>query len=234
LITQSYIQFCDFFSFSKKSRKAQKLYKALCPPLSNIEFQIALGLALGDISFQTLSNNECKNKIYRIRFEQGDINKDYLFHLYEIFEFWTFSPPKKYIRINKLGNSVITWRFQTFNHTSFSTLTDLFINSNGKKIVPDNLIITPCTLAYWFMDDGGKLDYRKKNPSKALILNTQGFTKLEVIRLNNILKTTYDFDSWIKSNKKGWIIVIASKNFLLFKNYMKNYVIHSMAYKLFL
>ena len=117
---------------------------------------------------------------------------------------------------------MITWRFQSFFHKSFSILTDIFISSNGKKIIPHNLIITPCSLAYWFMDDGGKLDYRKKNPSLALVFNTQGFTKFEVIWLNNYLKTYYNFDSWIKSNKKGWIIVIPSKNFILFKNNIKD------------
>jgi len=52
----------------------------------------------------------------------------------------------------------------------------LFINKN--KIIYADLIknhLTPRGLAYWFMDDGGKLDYNKNSKNKEIVLNTQSF-----------------------------------------------------------
>jgi hypothetical protein len=53
-------------------------------------------------------------------------------------------------------------RFQTFSHEAFNPLAELFLSVQGKKMVKDGLIrdhLTPRGLAYWFCDDGGKLDY---------------------------------------------------------------------------
>jgi hypothetical protein len=40
--------------------------------------------------------------------------------------------------------------------------------------------ISPVSLAYWFMDDGGLLSYNKDYVRKGLVFNTQGFTLQEV------------------------------------------------------
>jgi len=61
-------------------------------------------------------------------------------------------------------------------------LAELFINNNKKSVVI-NLIsnhLTPIGLAYWFMDDGGKLDYNPNSNNKSIVLNTQSFTTEEV------------------------------------------------------
>jgi LAGLIDADG DNA endonuclease family len=52
--------------------------------------------------------------------------------------------------------------------------------SKGKTIVKDGLIrdhLTPRGLAYWFCDDGGKLDY-SSNKGKGIVFNTHSFTAL--------------------------------------------------------
>jgi hypothetical protein len=49
-------------------------------------------------------------------------------------------------------------------------------------------LITPVSLAYWFMDDGSQ----KSKQSKGLIFNTHGFTLKEVELLCDILKEKFD------------------------------------------
>ena len=54
-----------------------------------------------------------------------------------------------------------------------------------KKSVPAGLIkdhLTARGLAYWFMDDGGKMDYIEK--SNGIELHTQGFTEEEVSNMS--------------------------------------------------
>nr|YP_010146934.1 hypothetical protein K4014_mgp33 [Cyclocybe aegerita]QQP21443.1 hypothetical protein [Cyclocybe aegerita] len=67
----------------------------------------------------------------------------------------------KKTRFSPKGNTIINWGFQTISHQAFNPLADLFINNNIKSIkeflIKDHL--TDVGLTYWFMDDGGKLDY---------------------------------------------------------------------------
>lgn len=64
------------------SRKLLPLYKQQLTSLSQVEFETAIGLCLGDVSLQkSVSNNE----EFRIKFEWGDKHIDYAFHVYNIF-----------------------------------------------------------------------------------------------------------------------------------------------------
>jgi len=179
--------------------KELKEYKNLLPSLTNFQKEALIGLTLGDINLQKLS----KNGDYRIRFEYGKINEEYALHLYQLFKHWILSPPKSMERImrikresnnNRRGKLALprpaelgspikesilkTLRFQTITHESFNFLGELFIKDKNKKSVPSNLIkdhLTEVGLSYWFMDDGGKLDY-SKNEGKGLVFNTQNFS----------------------------------------------------------
>lgn len=77
-----------------------------------------------------------KGKTYRLKFEWGDINKGYAFHVYVLFK--DLTEPKAQTRIN--GNEVLTWRFQTFSHEAFNPLAELFLSVQGKKMIKDGLI----------------------------------------------------------------------------------------------
>ncbi len=44
-----------------------------------MQFEAAIGLILGDVSIQSQN----KGKTYRLKFEWGDINKEYAFHVYD-------------------------------------------------------------------------------------------------------------------------------------------------------
>ena len=147
-------------------------YKRQFVTLTEKQFQVAIGVLLGDASLQSQDNG----KTYRLKFEQGDNHKDYINHLYSIFFEWSLSPPRRQDRKNKKGHLVTTWTFQTFSHSAFLPLASIFLvgkniaTDNWKKGISENFVekyMTPLVFAYWFMDDGGKMDYGK-NSGKAL------------------------------------------------------------------
>jgi LAGLIDADG DNA endonuclease family len=53
-------------------------------------------------------------------------------------------------------------------------------------------------LAFWFMDNGSKLDYNKNSVNKGLVLNTHSFTRENIIvkqseSYNKFINLTYEY-----------------------------------------
>jgi hypothetical protein len=106
---------------------------------------------------------------------------------------------------------------------------------NKKKIVSENLILNHLTgrsLAYWFMDDGGRLDYNKGSKNKSLVLNTQSFKEFEVISMAKELEKKFNLLTEIRSNKLKKVIIIKSQSYEKFISLTYPYIIPEMAYKL--
>lgn len=82
------------------------------------------------------------------------------------------------------------------------------------------------------MDDGGKLDYNVNSKNKSLVLNTQSFTELEVIKLAHELTDKFKLSIHIRTNKGQKIIVINSESFYLFRELVDPYIIPQMTSKL--
>ena len=98
---------------------------------------------------------------------------------------------------------MITWGFQTLSHKAFNPLAELFL-INKKKSISTFLIknhLTDRGLAYWWMDDGGKLDYNKNSPNKKIVLNTQSFTEIEVEIMSQELSEKFNLSCEVRSNK---------------------------------
>lgn len=212
-----------------------KEYKESLYKLSDLQFEALIGLLLGDASLQTQN----KGKTYRIKFEWGNNSKAYIDHVYALFNEWILSEPHKKTRISPKGNTVINWGFQTISHQVFNPPcfrqgADLFIIDN-KKSIKKSLIkdyLTDVGLTYWFMDDGGKLDYNKNTKNKSIVLNTQSFTDLEIFNMANELSEKFKFNTEVRSNKGKKIIVIKSESYSLFRNKIDNYIIPEMVRKL--
>lgn len=79
--------------------------------LNTLQCEILVGILLGDASLQTESNG----KTYRLRISQSEEHKDYLFHLYDIFQNLTTSPPVRYEfgDPRKPGKRYFRWSFST-------------------------------------------------------------------------------------------------------------------------
>jgi hypothetical protein len=213
---------------SPNSKKLRQ-YKESLVKLSQTQFEAAIGLMLGDASLHTQNGG----KTYRMKFEWGARSKIYLDHVYSLFDEWVLSEPHKKTRISPKGNEVINWGFQTISHEAFNVLAQLFINK--KKIISQDLIknhLTPRGLAYWFMDDGGKLDYNKNSKNKGVVLNTQSFEAKEVKVMAEQLSEKFNFECEIRSNKGKKVIVIKSSSYPLFLSLIDPYILPEMRYKL--
>lgn len=206
-----------------------KEYKKSLSELSKQQWEASIGLMLGDASIQTQNGG----KTYRMKFEWGNKNYPYVQHVHNLFSEWIISEPHKKTRISPKGNSVINWGFQTISHEVFNKLAKLFINTNKQKSISSNLIknyLTPKGLAYWFMDDGGKLDYNYKSKNKCIVLNTQSFTTKEVNIMAKELDDKFKLECEVRSNKGKKVIVI--KNYENFLSLAGPHIIESMKYKL--
>lgn len=163
---------------------------------------------------------------YRLKFLQGGKHKEYITHLHQEYKEYVVSPPFYNIKRN-------TYSFQTIFHLDFKVQADIFLNIYNKKIIGDmKNDISPVSLAYWFMDDGGLLSYNKDYVRKGLVFNTQGFTLQEVETLSQNLNKTYNLDTWVKENKKKPIIAVSGKNYNRIRYLIYPHIIKSMRYKL--
>ena len=209
-----------------------KEYKDSLIELSIEQKEAIIGLMLGDASLQSQN----KGKTYRIKFEWGDKNKAYVLHVFNLFDEWLLSQPHKKERLSPKGNLIINWGFQTFSHKAFNYLAELFLlDKGGKKGISVNLIqdhLTPKGLAYWFMDDGGKLDYNKNSKNRSVVLNTHSFTDLEVENLCDQLSNKFELLCEVRSNKNKKIIVIKDTSYSKFYQLINPYLLEEMKYKL--
>jgi hypothetical protein len=192
-------------------------------------FLCAIGHMLGDCSLQATANTGQA----LLKFEWG--NEAYANFVYDLFYDYILSPPRETVRINKYGNSVTTWQFQTLSHPSFMPLYYLF-STKGAKCVPAGLVrdfVEPLTLAIWYMDDGNMTDYREGH-GQGVQINTQGFTVSDVERMAAELNDKYSLACWVRLVKdKGQpIICFPSHTYPIFHNLVKDYMAPCMMYKL--
>ena len=210
--------------------KLLKQYKESLGKLSGLQREVAIGLMLGDASLQTQNNG----KTYRMKFEWGDKSKAYLDHVYDLFDEWVLTEAHKKVRTSPGGNQVINWGFQTLSHEAFNFLAELFLDQN-KKFISIDLIknhLTPRGLAYWFCDDGGKLDYNQNSLNKSVVLNTQSFKDEQVESMARQLADKFNLDCEVRSNKGKKIIVIKSSSYSIFLSLIDPYILGEMRYKL--
>lgn len=190
--------------------------------------EIIFGCLLGDASLQTYTNG----KTWRIRFIQGEKNKEYLWHLYEMLKEYVSSPPKKIE--DKEKN--IRWYFNsTTKIPEFEEFGAAFYLKTKKRIPDDSYLekyLTPRALCYWYMDDGSK-----KSNAEAGYLCTESFELRDLKRVEGILKKRYDISiSFHKTGKnrktEGYRIYIPVKEFKKFKLIIEPYIQENFRYKL--
>lgn len=110
-----------------------------------------------------------------IKFQQGVKQKEFLFHLFDLFSNSCFMTEPG-IRFEKEGGVKSYW-FKTFSFSDFTRLFLLMhekINGKWKKTIKEGLIrdsLTPRGLAYWIMCDGSL-----QKDKQTLILHTQSFS----------------------------------------------------------
>lgn len=94
------------------------------PELSDFQKEIIFGSMLGDLSAERPSLNGNT----RLRFYMYNVNRDYINHLYSIFEVYVKTPPKELNRkINKLTKGIHTdIYFSTLRYSFFNWVVEDF------------------------------------------------------------------------------------------------------------
>lgn len=133
------------------------------------------GSILGD------GNLEYHGKGTRLCLQQESSNKAYLLWSHKFLSergYCNPNLPEIQSRIGNKGKIRYVLRLKTWTFSSLNYLRDEFYL--GRKIIPNNLKITPFMLAIWIKDDGSR-------SGKALKLSTNSFTYEECIKLKNEL-----------------------------------------------
>lgn len=203
-----------------------KIIKKTLPKLPQDSFDIAVGMILGDATMYYVSREAL------IKFEQGVKQKEFLFHLFDLFSNYCFMTEPG-IRFEK-ETSVKSYWFKTF---SFPCFTRLFlqihekIDGKWKKVIKEGLIrdyLTPKGLAYWIMCDGS---LQKDNHT--LILHTKSFSLRENILLTKELNKKFQLHSRVISHKTHqYVIEFPRQDSQKIAALIEDFLIPSMRYKL--
>lgn len=157
--------------------------------LTKKQEDIMLGSILGD---GCINLTKTAGK-YHYYLQQSDKNQDYIFWFYKELE-PIFISPTKQRKNNK------QWYLHSHYLETFAFLRNKFY-PNGNKIIPKDigsLLLSPLSLAVWFMDDG-TLDYRP-NDHCSFSIATHSFSLGDVKCLTDTLKKNFSLDVKVYNN----------------------------------
>jgi len=193
--------FSDLLAFpciqKPKNLRGGKLTMYLQPLQKRGLFQIQkdalIGGLLGDC---TLQYNRKAFPSYK--FDQKAASKEYVDLMYSVFDEFVGTPPKaRYLR-----GKVQSYWFRTFSLPAFDFYAKQFymIDALGqrKKSIPKLIHrwLTPQSLAFWFMDDGSKAK------SGAYVLHTEGFTRPDIVKLQQCLGRVFNLQSNLQKDDR--------------------------------
>src|SRR3990167_3753425 len=190
--------------------------------LSQRQREILIGTLLGDAHLE-------KNGQYsRLRVDHYEKHKDYIYWLAN--EFLPFSlEPRQVFDFDKRNSKTYSrWHFSTRSLPIFDEFREMFY-LNGKKIVPKSIskLLTPLSLAIWYMDDG----FRRKD-SKGFYLCTSSYTQEEHKVLQEVLFKRFMILTKVHHQREYLRMFIPSASANTFNGLIKPYVLPDLNYKL--
>ena len=196
-------------------------YKRKLPPLSDSLFSSALGMLLGDAGSRRVGREA------HMKFEQGKDQKDFLFHLFDLFKDYRFME-KIGVRFEKNRPNIKSYWFKTFSHSGFTKLYNLFHEKGKvKKQLSPNLI-KQHVVAYWLMSDGSL-----QGGHKQWIIHSQSFSYSQNVSAAGELNHKFSLQcSLIPHKGKYWVIRSHVEDCEKIANLVSPYIIPSMRYKL--
>lgn len=184
--------------------------------LTQLQRSIIIGTILGDGYLRIVSGR--RNALLEINHALSQ--KEYVDWKYQMLSSLCKSGPKA-----RTGNGArIAYRFTTKQHPE---MTDLFrtFYGEGKKRIPNNLILDPIMLAVWFMDDGSKCR------ASDVYLNTQQFVQEDQELLRAML-SALQIESALNKDKGYSRIRIKKSSIPLLFKMVSPYIVPSMTYKI--
>ena len=184
--------------------------------LTQLQKSIIIGCILGDGYLRIFPGR--KNALLEINHSLKA--KEYVDWKYSALKNVAGSPPK----IRKGNGNRLAYRFYTKQLPELTNLLKEFYR-NGKKIVPDNLILNPIILSVWFMDDGSKCN------SSNFYLNTQQYSLEDQEKMVAKLKLL-GLDTKLNKDKCYWRIRFLTSSLPKLRKLISNKIIPSMKYKI--
>lgn len=186
---------------------------------------ILVGMILGDAYLQKTGKKNA-----RLRLEHSEKQKDYL--LWKGLQFSEFfqGKPKKLVRFNPVYKKEYGYfRWQSNASPEIGKFRQIFY-PNNRKIIPkelSKLLVSPLSLAVWFMDDGY---YYGRDKIAYLYIPRYRQEELEI--LLNTLKSNFSLETKAKVKKRGNLVLVfnvkETQKLLLL---IKPFVIPSLSYK---
>ena len=184
--------------------------------LSQTQYSVIIGSLLGDGYVRKVPGRQ--NAFLEIN--HSIKQKDYVDWKYEILKNITVSEPKERI----IDERRTAYRFYTKQLSEFTQLQKMFY-INGIKSIPNDMNISPLSLAVWFMDDGSKCR------TDDVYLNTQQFGLRDQVKLLEMLKTL-NIDARLNKDKIYNRIRIIKSSLNQFRELISVFVVPSMKYKI--
>lgn len=194
--------------------------------LTKRQESIIIGSVLGDGFLQKTGSRNA-----RIRFEQGERQKDYLIWKGSQFPRLFQGKPSYLQRIHPITKKQYGyWRWQSSASPEIGKWRDIFY-AEGKKKVPENiseLLTDPIALAVWYMDDGY---FYKRDKSGCVYLGR--ISKEEAELLRNSLDENFGLKSKIYDKKnKGLVLFFGVEQTKKLHDMIRPFIIPNMEYKL--
>lgn len=184
--------------------------------LTQLQRSIIIGCILGDGYLRIFPGR--KNALLEINHSLKA--RDYVDWKYSALENAVASKPK----IRKGNGRRLAYRFYTKQLPELTDLLKTFYR-NGKKVVPDNLVLNPIILAVWFMDDGSKCS------ASNFYLNTQQYSLEDQQKLAAQLKFL-GLDTKLNKDKCYWRLRFLTSSLPKLRELINDKIIPSMKYKI--
>ena len=181
------------------------------------------GMLLGDAHLE----RQRGALLARLKVEHSVSQSAYVDWKYQEWRHWVRTPPKERVRANRLGTTSVNVGFATLSHDELEAVRVRYYR-DGRKVVPEDLELTPLSMAVWFMDDGS----RKSNQCRGLYLNTQNYTAEEVELLRAVMRRDVCVGTSVRQQRDGLQIYVPSSSVTDLISFISACVLPCMRYKL--
>lgn len=146
--------------------------------------------------------------------------KEYVDWKYSVFQEHVLTPPK-----TRKGNGRrVACRFTTRSLPVFTAYFERFYKK-GRKTLPVDLVLSPLSLAVWFMDDGSR-------SRSSCYLNTQQFSADMQKYLVDLLKRDFGIESGLNRDKQYFRLRVTSKSTRRLVDIVRPHILKCFWYKL--
>ena len=183
-----------------RSNKIESYKKTL--KLSGYQKEVLIGTLLGDGHLESQNGG----RTYRLKIEHSLSQREYADWRHKVFKEWVLTAPQEKEQVSQDILRKKYW-FSTISHGAFRFYGQQFY-LNGRKKLPALIHkwLSPIAMAVWFMDDGSIKSARHR----ALILNSQCFTRLENIKLIKVIGEKFGIEMTLRPQRNLYQLYIRS------------------------